>query len=284
MFYKKIFILLVFMSSVISLAYAQDKQAVLTEQNPTAYIALIIDDLGYRLKNDKRAINLQGKISFAILPNTPHARNLAKLAHEHNKDVMLHLPMQSEQAGGQEAGVLTMEMQQQEFVHLLKQSLSTIPFISGLNNHMGSLLTQSELHMQWLMEYLSSIDYANELYNDELFFIDSRTSHKTVAENMANKYKIPNTRRNVFLDHVHTREAIEEQYQRLIKLAKKNGSALAIGHPFQLTLGFLEEKLPQLEANGIKLISVKELINMQRNCSTHPCIVKNKLEKEVFKP
>ena len=267
-----------------SSAYAdkQKKQTITTLQQAPVYIALIIDDLGYQLKNDERAINLAGQISYAFIPNTPHARKLANLAHKNNKGIMLHLPMESEQARRQEPGVLTTAMEQQEFIYLVKQSLATIPNVSGLNNHMGSLLTQSNKHMQWLMAYLSSIDYANGLYNDELFFIDSRTSDKTVAENIANQYQIPNTRRNVFLDHVNTRQAIEEQFQRLIKLAKKNGSALAIGHPYQHTLSILEEKLPQLEENGIKLISVRELINIQRNCATQACIVK--IKQEVLKP
>jgi len=166
-----------------------------------------------------------------------------------------------------------MDMERQEFIQLLEHSLSVIPHVSGINNHMGSLLTQSDKHMHWLMSYLSSIDYSTEQYINELFFIDSRTSHKTIAETIANKFQILNSRRNVFLDHVHTQEAIEEQFQRLIKLAKKNGSAVAIGHPFNLTLNLLEEKLPQLEENGIKLISVRELINIQRNCSAYPCVV-----------
>lgn len=264
MYYKYCYIILFLL---ISAAYADD------QKNP-AYIALIIDDLGYRLENDKRAINLMGKISYAFIPNTPHARSLANLAHKNNKGIMLHLPMESEYANKHEPGVLTVDMEKKEFIKLVKKNLSITPYVTGINNHMGSLLTQSEKHMRWLMSFLSSIDYSTELYHDELFFIDSRTSHKTVAQRVANTYQIPNSRRNVFLDHVHTRQAIEEQYQRLIKLAKKNGSALAIGHPLKLTLGFLEEKLPQLEENGIKLISVRELINIQRNCSLHPCTVK----------
>jgi len=168
MYIKYFYVILFFLTSVI---YAEDQKIshAFDEQKTQAYIALIIDDLGYRIKNDKRAINLNGKISYAFLPNTPHARRLANLAHENNKDVMLHLPMESEQSIGHEAGVLTTQMEQQEFIQLVKKNLSVIPHVSGINNHMGSMLTQSDKHMNWLMSFLSSIDYSTELYIDELF-------------------------------------------------------------------------------------------------------------------
>jgi uncharacterized protein len=270
------FVLIVTCSSI----YAEVQSPLASEQIQTpaqtkpAYIALIIDDLGYRPNNDKRAILLDGRIAYAFLPGTPHAEKLANLAHKNKKEVILHLPMQAEQSAAQETGVLTVNMDKKEFIQLVEKSMSLIPFISGINNHMGSLLTQSEKHMHWLMSFLSTRNTTGTLTNDssdEFFFIDSRTTNKTTAEKVAQMYQLPNTRRNVFLDHVHTKEAIEKQYQRLIKLAKKHGSALAIGHPFKLTLSFLEEKLPELNKNGIKLVSVKELINIQRDCFTQPC-------------
>jgi polysaccharide deacetylase 2 family uncharacterized protein YibQ len=224
------------------------------EDQRTTYIALIIDDLGYRPSNDKRAIMLPGQICYAFLPNTPHAKKLSLLAYQHDKEIMLHLPMESVQGRAEEKNVLTTKMDKDTFIKILDENITAVPNISGLNNHMGSLLSQSSQHMNWLMSYLIT---------KNLFFIDSRTSSKTIAEEVAHDYRIPSTRRNVFLDHVHTLKAINKQFQRLIKIAKKNGSALAIGHPFELTLSFLEKNLPKLEKQGIKLVSVKELIDIQ---------------------
>ncbi len=235
-------------------------------QTAVAYIALIIDDLGYRAKNDKRAILLEGKIAYAFLPDTPYVKSMAELARQNNKEVILHLPMQSEQEVTQEPNVLKMDMDKKEFIQLVEKNLSLIPFAGGINNHMGSLLTQSKKHMHWLMAYLAARSPANQF-----FFIDSRTSKKTIAEKVAHAYQIPTSRRNVFLDNDRTPEAIEKQYKQLIKLAKKFGSALAIAHPFNSTLSFLEEKLPELKQKGIQLVSIKELINIQGNCSTLPC-------------
>ncbi len=239
------------------------------KKNSPAYISLIIDDLGYHPKNDFRAISLKGQVGYAFLPDTPHAKRLAKLAHQKNKEIILHLPMESTQTSAQEPNVLTRTMDKQSFIKMLEKSLSAIPFISGLNNHMGSVLTMSEIHMTWLMSYLAQTN---------LFFIDSRTTRETIAEKIAQQHHIPNSRRNVFLDHVHTREAIEKQYQRLIRLARKKGTALAIGHPFSMTLDFLEEKLPELEEKNIQLISVKKLISIQ-NSAKENLVFPTKLTK-----
>ncbi|MFK5986872.1 MAG: divergent polysaccharide deacetylase family protein [Pseudomonadota bacterium] len=255
---KCIFVVLIYISTQAFAANTLEITATqpIKKQDNSAYIALIIDDLGYHPKNDLRAILLNAKITYAFLPHTPHAKRLATMAHQQGNEVILHLPMESEQAKAQEPDVLTREMDKEVFTQILEKSLLEIPYISGLNNHMGSALTQSQQHMDWLMSALQT---------KQLFFIDSRTTSRTVAEKLAQQYQIPNSRRDVFLDHVRSKEAIKEQYQRLIKLAKKNGSAIAIGHPFSITLKFLEEKLPELEKNNIKLVSVKELIKIQNH-------------------
>jgi polysaccharide deacetylase 2 family uncharacterized protein YibQ len=108
-----------------------------------------------------------------------------------------------------------------------KESLNSVPHIKGINNHMGSLLTRHPSHMTWLMELIQFTD---------LFFIDNRTTTETVAETIADEFHIPNARRNVFLDHELNRSAIKYHFRRLINLAKRDGYAIGIGHPFTETL------------------------------------------------
>ncbi|MCU7800040.1 MAG: divergent polysaccharide deacetylase family protein [gamma proteobacterium symbiont of Lucinoma myriamae] len=220
------------------------------------YIAIIIDDLGYKYKHDQRAINLPGQVTFAFLPHTPYVKSLAETVHSHGKDIMLHLPMQAlMETFYLGPGALTSDMTEQEFKQSLLDSIRSIPYLKGVNNHMGSLITSQSNSMQWLMD---------ELVKTDLYFVDSRTTVKTVAEQTANQYQIKNTRRNVFLDHELNRPAIEFQFKRLINLAKKNGSAVAIGHPFPETLDVLEEYIPQLKAAGIQLLPVSQLIQQQK--------------------
>jgi len=220
----------------------------------TAYIAIIIDDLGYKLQQDQRAIKLPGQVTFAFLPQTPHVRTLAETANARGNEIMLHLPMQSVEPLFPGPGALTKEMSREEFKISVLKSILSVPHVKGINNHMGSLITSQKEPMNWLME---------EIARTSLFFVDSRTTVETLAEQTANQYQIANTRRNVFLDHERNRPAIEFQFDQLIKLARKNGAAVAIGHPYAETLDVLEEKIPQLKAAGIRLIPVSELIHQQ---------------------
>ena len=216
-------------------------------------IAIIIDDMGNLEHRDKRALQLPGAVTYAFLPHTPHARELAELAHQQNKEIMLHLPMESIEPKRLGPGALKLNMTAGEFTQQLRLDIQAIPHIAGINNHMGSMLTQHPGHMQWLMTELSK--------HKDLYFVDSYTTSTSIAQQLANENWIPNMRRDVFLDHDRDPETIRFHLQRLIKKAKKNGTALAIGHPFPETIAVLEEELPKLKQHGIKLLPVSKIVH-----------------------
>ncbi len=223
-------------------------------------ISIIIDDIGYKLAEGSRAIELPGAIAYAFLPHTPHAITLAKLAHSHNKEIMLHAPMQASNAETNHMlgpGALTMEMSEQQFIKTLQEDLNAIPHVIGINNHMGSLLTRHPGHMLWLMRELNR--------RGDLFFVDSLTSNHSVAQMVANEFSVPALQRDIFLDHEATEEFTNQQFDKLIRLAQKRGSALAIGHPYESTLNVLEQRLLELEALEINLIPVSEMIKHRRD-------------------
>lgn len=212
-------------------------------------ITLIIDDIGYNLKNGLRAINLPGAVSYAVLPHTPYSKRLAKTAYQQGKTVMLHAPMTNVHQKSPGPGSLTPQMNRETFRQELEKALADIPFVQGVNNHMGSELTQDKTRMQWLMEAIRE---------RRLFFIDSRTTAKSVAAETAQEQGVPSMTRDVFLDHIRTPEAVSEAFDLLIAKAQRNGHAVGIGHPHSITLQVLENRLPQLQAQGIRLISVPE--------------------------
>ncbi len=216
-------------------------------------IGIIIDDMGNLEQRDKRALQLPGPVTFAFLPHTPHARKLAELAHQLNKEVMLHLPMQPIENDKVDPGALTLHMTARQFEQQLTLDFAAIPHIVGINNHMGSLLTQHPGHMQWLMTELNK--------RKNLYFVDSYTSKNSIAQQLANENQIPNMRRDVFLDHDRNPDTIRFHLQRLINKARKNGTALAIGHPFPETIAVLKEELPKLRAQGIILLPVSQLVH-----------------------
>lgn len=215
-------------------------------------IALIIDDLGDRLAEGERSIKLPGAITYAVLPHTPYARNLAKLAHQQGKEVMLHQPMQALNGKAMGPGGLSHDMDRQQVRETLRKNLAAIPHVRGINNHMGSLLTSQTEHMAWVMELLQE--------KGGLYFVDSTTTPTTVARRTAHEHGLPNARRNVFLDHTRDREIILSQFVLLLEQAHNHGAALAIGHPYPETLEVLEALLPYLDEFGVRLLPVSKWI------------------------
>ncbi len=219
-------------------------------------IAIIIDDMGLRLDAGARAILLPAPLTYSFLPRTHYARPLAILAHRRGREVMLHLPMEALDHRPMGDGGLHEGVRRRELARILREDLASVPYVSGINNHMGSLLTQEARPMGWLMSEIARLK--------GLYFVDSHTSKYSVAWDVAREYRIPSLQRQVFLDHDRDPAAIAYQFRRLLKLAREQGVALAIGHPYRQTLAFLERALPLLEAEGIDILPVSALIQRAR--------------------
>jgi polysaccharide deacetylase 2 family uncharacterized protein YibQ len=220
----------------------------------TPRIAIVIDDMGNALRPGRAALALPGQLTYAFLPHTPHAGRLAQQASRLGKEVMLHLPMEAEQDLPLGPGGLLRNMERDEFRYTLDAALASVPHVTGVNNHMGSLLTSDRAAMQWLMQDLS---------RKGLFFIDSRTSRATVAEQQARDGAVAVARRDVFLDSSRDPREVRRQFRRLVKLAVERGSALAIGHPYRETLAVLADELPRLHGMGIELVPASRLTMIQ---------------------
>ncbi len=224
----------------------------LAETDQPIRISIIIDDMGDHRDAGLRAIQLPGAVTYAFLPHAPHSNSLANTAHNQNKEVMLHLPMQAIGSNHLGPGGLTLDMNRDQFQETLKADLASVPHVAGINNHMGSLLTRHPGHMQWLMEDIRQLE--------TLYFIDSRTTHHTVANKLANEHQVPSRQRDVFLDDDPSPDAVINQFNRLIEKANKQGSAIGIGHPYDSTLSVLAVMIPQLKHMDIELVPVSHLV------------------------
>lgn len=217
----------------------------------SAKLAIIIDDLGYNLALGQRTTDLPGAFTIAVLPFTPHGRELAERAHKHGKEVMLHAPMSNHHSYPLGRGGLVSGMKQAEFLAVLRQNLANIPYIKGVNNHMGSQLTEQAEPMRWLMQ---------ELQARQLYFVDSRTSAQTQALIEAERIRLPSRKRDVFLDDKRDSHHIHQQLLLAMKKAKQQGIAVAIGHPYPETLDLLKHIEPLLERYQVELVSVSKLL------------------------
>lgn len=225
---------------------------------PQPRIAIIIDDLGYRLEAGRRAIRLPGPVAFAVLPGTPHGSRLARFANDRGKEVLLHLPLEAvDRRGPVEPGGITLDMSHIVFKEAFAEAIETVPFAVGVSSHRGSLLTRHPGHMAWLMQEIGE--------RGGLFFIDSYTTPDSIALKVAAEAGVVATRRDVFLDHERSVEAVMRELARLKSLARQNGQAVAIGHPFPETLEVLERELPLLAAEGIEVVTISSLLHQEWN-------------------
>lgn len=227
--------------------YQHTPQAVAT---PWPQIAIIIDDLGNDWTRGRRSIEMPLELTLAILPYSPYATRLADLAREFGKELMLHAPMEPNHHSSWNGG-LSRDMSETQIRAELQKMLRSLPTVRGVNNHMGSALTENATIMQWVME---------EIHKHDLYFIDSRTSPNTQALLAARGLAIPSQKRDVFLDNQRNPEAIEKQFETLLNIAEKQGHAIAIGHPYPETLQFLEQITPRLESRQIRLVPVSHLL------------------------
>lgn len=225
-------------------------QSTISVAKAPVQLAIVLDDIG-NSQHDLEALKLPRAITFAILPYTPYAKKIASLALKQEREVLLHVPMQAklhnEKLG---KGALLLNMQESEFKAELHKALHYLPDATGINNHMGSVLTENAKQMQWTMSVLDK---------QGLYFLDSRTTVKTIAESTANLLGIPALRRHVFLDNVKTTQAMEKQFQRALSLGRKNVSVVIIAHTYPETILFLSKKFKQ-DNKQIKLVPLQSLL------------------------
>ncbi|WP_431686610.1 divergent polysaccharide deacetylase family protein [Hahella sp. NBU794] len=230
------------------------RSAPLEDHPPT--IAIIIDDMGNYQHMGERAIRIPAPLTLSFLPFRPHTISQARLAYAAGKEIMLHIPMENVKRIPLGASGLTSDMSNQDMVVTFRQAIKAIPYVSGVNNHMGSALTQNRAAMNLVM---------GELQGYPLYFVDSRTTASSIAHAVAVSHSIPTLDRDVFLDHVISTKAIDFQFKRLLDIARKKGTAIAIGHPHKETIEYLEKVLPSLGEQGVAIATIKGLWAIRNN-------------------
>ncbi len=220
-----------------------------TNQKPK--IAIIIDDMGHHHKNGKALIELNMGLSFAFLPFTSHTQSLMNLADEYHNDILLHLPMEaSSKKWDPGPGGLYTTMTKNSIINQVKKNLADVPKAIGVNNHMGSKFTSDRQSM------LAAL---TPLKNQSLFFVDSMTTNQSVAFETAQELGIKSARRDIFLDNEQNNAKIKIQLEKLVRQARKNGTAIGIGHPYSATLTTLKKEQWWLR-NQVELVRISELV------------------------
>ncbi|MCW7762057.1 divergent polysaccharide deacetylase family protein [Photorhabdus luminescens] len=223
----------------------------LSLQASAARLAIVIDDFGYRPHNENKILQMPIAVSIAILPDSPHGRAMAEKAYKQGREILIHLPMAPLSKQLLEPDTLLPTMSSEEIDRIIQRAIQKVPYAVGINNHMGSAMTSSLPGMQKVMRSLSR-------YN--LYFLDSVTIGNSQATKAAQGTPVRVIRRNVFLDDVQSEAETRRQLNRAISIARKNGSAIAIGHPHSTTIRALQQMLPTLPAD-IELVSPSRLLS-----------------------
>lgn len=219
----------------------------------SSQLALIIDDGGYNMENFKEMLGTGKRITFAILPHAPYAREAALLAYRDGSEVMLHLPMEPKN-GEQyslEKNTVRTGMGSKQIQKILEDALRQVPHVRGINNHMGSKATEDPQVMEALMQVLKK---------EGLYFIDSNTSVQTLGPEMARKAGVASRRNDQFIDREKEIEAIKNAIRLAMRKAKQEGRAVAIGHPHPLTARAIKEMISEIEKEGIRLVFASEVV------------------------
>lgn len=219
-------------------------------------IAIIVDDIGMSKGPIDKLVGLPAPVTLAVLPNLPYSRYAAESARNRGLDVMLHLPMEPMESSGYtgaDAGedALLVGQTKEAVRAVLDKNLSSVPYIKGVNNHMGSKFMENQELMDMVLE---------EIDGRGLFFIDSMTSSGSVGYKTALAIGMKTGKRDVFLDDPSKDAAyVKSQMEKLVGIAEKNGYAVGICHPYPATVQALTEMMPQLE-NRVNIVPVSGIL------------------------
>jgi len=231
-----------------------DRAILPTKKRPRPAVAIIIDDMGYKKRLAEKFCSLDTALTFSVFPHSPHKTTIIKSAAEKGIEIMVHLPMEPNEYPriNPGPGALLSAMSPDALIAALNRNLDDVPLAKGVNNHMGSRLTSSSFQMNQIFSILKKRD---------LFFIDSRTTAKTVARQSARLLQVPFSQRDIFLDHVQERAFVKKQLAALIKTARQHGEAVGIGHPYEITLEVLEEMLPEIKKQ-VDIVPASQMVHL----------------------
>ncbi len=217
-------------------------------------VALIVDDVGYGGPSTRKLLETPIPMGIAILPFYPGSTQAHDRAIERGLDPMLHMPMQPKAAEGKyrENHVVGAHLPPEEIRRRTRAALDSLPGILGFNNHMGSLATES-----WFV----CSEVLGVAKDRPLFFVDSLTSPRSVAQETARKLGIPTTRRNTaFLDNDPSRAGVDAAFAELLSATGSGRDQVAILHDKPESVASMDHARTRFRDRGIELAFVSELV------------------------
>lgn len=217
-------------------------------------VAIILDDIGFKpVESLNPVLELKLPITFAVIPHLKYGPRSAVWFHQNHYEVMLHMPMEPNGYPKNDPGegAVLSNFNEEEIRAAMNSAFENVPFISGVNNHMGSKITANRALMRTVLE---------ECRKRQLFYIDSRTESNSVAFSLAKTMGLRTAVRHVFLDSEDSYEFVKKQLQEVRQVAVDHGIAVVIGHPYPGTLKALKEEMPLMDQEGYRFVFASEIV------------------------
>lgn len=238
--------------------HGEDKDVKKVQEKPesrkySGKLAVIVDDCGYDMSSVRTLLNTGLPLNFAVLPYKPYSSDVLEMIKSDGRVAMLHLPMEPVDRSAMSEGSSTIctDMSKDKILELTRKAINSLPGVSGVNNHQGSKATADSATMTTVLQ---------ELRNQDLFFVDSRTSSKSVARDKAVAMGVPTARNDIFLDNSSDMQAIRKQIYKAMDIAEKNGSAIAICHARPNTAKAWSMYAEEIKNTGIELVPITDLL------------------------
>ena len=221
------------------------------ERQGPSRLAVVVDDAGHNIADAEAYLRFPGKLTVAVLPHLDASEAVVARAKKAGKEVILHQPMEPQGSSDPGPGAIKVGLDEPAVVDLLEWNFGSV-VTQGVNNHMGSRVTADRLTMDAVMSYLQRTNR---------FFLDSRTTPDSVAQEAAAHYGVPFLSRDVFLDVNVDEATVNAAIDRGLRIARRHGSAILIGHVTnRVVLSVLERRLREIEQAGFELVHLSELL------------------------
>lgn len=216
------------------------------ESSKKPKLAIIIDDVATK-KQIEYIKNSQTLLTPSFLPPANNHKNSDKLVDNFDY-YMIHLPLEAMNFSKPEAYTLTTNMNYDEIEKFIAKLRELYPKAEFINNHTGSKFTSNVESMKMLLKAMQKYNFA---------FIDSKTISNSALPELAKEYNMKNVYREVFLDNINEVSKVRKMIEQAVKIAKKRGFAIAIGHPRKPTMQALKESKDLLDQ--VELVKVSEI-------------------------
>jgi polysaccharide deacetylase 2 family uncharacterized protein YibQ len=223
----------------------------------TGRLALIIDDAGYSLEDLEPFLRFPGPIAIAVLPHLSYSAEAARRITAAGKELLLHMPMEPLGGGDAGPGAIRVEQSDAEIESLLSSAFDSVPGARGLNNHMGSRATADERVMNVLLRFLK---------REGKYFVDSRTTPRSVGAQSAGLWDVPFLQRDVFVDNERDDPDIERSVALGVSEARTRGKAILIGHVHSpQILAIVRRQMESQQERGLRLAGLPEILGDQKS-------------------